>query len=407
MTVVNKRSSDRFILISILVLIMIAGSFFVGVAVGAEQRSVDKITDLENKEKLDMVDFSLFWDVWLTLEDKHINGRNVSVEERVWNAIKGLTYAYEDPNTVFMPPQEFESFKSEISGQFEGVGMEVGERDGVLTVISPLKGTPAYRAGIEAGDKILKIDGKLTEGMGVAEAVRLIRGEKGTNVVLNILRDDVSDSFDISITRGVIDVPTVETEMRDDGIFVIKLFNFAGQSISKFENAMVEFERSGADKLILDLRNNPGGYLLASVEVASYFLPSGEVVLKEKFSDQEEPVVYRSKGYGDGYKNIEIVVMINQGSASASEIVAGALSDHGVATTVGSRSFGKGSVQEVVDITSDTSLKVTIAEWLTPNDISFEGEGIEPEVEVEMTRDDVEKNLDPQFERAIEILLKK
>ncbi len=403
----DTNLSGRFIFIFVLMIVLIAGSFFGGVVVGSEQRSIDRVNELENKEeeKPMMVDFSPFWKTWTALEENHIRSSEVSAQDRVWHAIKGLTRAYNDPNTVFMPPKESEDFETEISGRFEGVGMEIGERDGIITIIAPLQGTPADKAGVESGDRITEIDGEPTKGMTVDQAVRLIRGEKGTEVILNIFRESEGESLDIPIIRGVIDIPTVDTTMRDDGIFVISLFNFAGQSVSKFQAAMVEFRTSGADKLILDLRNNPGGYLQASVEVASYFLPAGEVILKEKFSDGRDVKVYRSKGNSGNYKAPEMVVLINQGSASASEIVAGALSDHGVATTVGARTFGKGSVQEVIRITSDTSLKVTIAEWLTPNGNSFEGEGIGPEVEVEITREDFEEGVDPQLDRAIEILL--
>lgn len=405
----SSNLSNRFIFIFALMVVMITGSFFVGVAIGSEQHEpeVIEVTDLDNteEEKPDSVDFSIFWKTWKALEENHIKGTEVSAQDRVWSAVKGLTYAYDDPHTVFMPPQESKDFETEISGQFEGVGMEIGERDDVLTVVAPLKGTPAYKAGVQAGDKIIEIDGETTNEMSIDQAVKLIRGEKGTEVVLTLVRDGEDEPLEIPITRGVIDIPTIETEMRDDGIFVIKLFNFAGKSISKYEKAMSEFKESGSDKLILDLRNNPGGYLQASVEVASYFLPAGEIILKENFSDEREVKVYRSKGYSGIKKDTEVVVLINQGSASASEIVAGALSDHGVATTVGFTTFGKGSVQEVMKLTPDTSLKVTIAEWLTPEGHSFEGVGIEPDVEIEVTREDFEQGIDPQLNEAVEILL--
>lgn len=405
----NSNLSNRFIFISVLMIVMITGSFFVGVAIGSEQREseVIEVTELDNveEEKPDTVDFSIFWKTWKALEENHIKGSEVSAQDRVWGAVKGLTYAYDDPHTIFMPPQESEDFETEISGQFEGVGMEIGVRDDILTVISPLKGTPAYSAGIQAGDKIIEIDGESTSQVNINQAVKLIRGEKGTEVVLTLVRDGEDEPLEISITRGVIDIPTIDTEMRDDGIFVIKLFNFAGKSITKYEKAMLEFEESGSDKLILDLRNNPGGYLQASIEVASYFLPAGEVVLKENFRDEREVKVYRSKGYSGVEKDTEVVVLVNQGSASASEIVAGALSDHGVATTVGYTTFGKGSVQEVMKLTSDTSLKVTIAEWLTPEGHSFEGVGIEPDVEIEVTTENFEEGIDPQLNKAVEILL--
>lgn len=411
----SNFSNNRFIFIFVLMVVMIMGSFFVGVAIGSEQSNVEaemeglmeEITELDNQEeeKPEAIDFSIFWQTWKALEENHIRGTEVSAQDRVWSAVKGLTYAYDDPHTVFMPPQESKDFETEISGQFEGVGMEIGERDDILTVVAPLKGTPAYKAGVQAGDKIIEIDGESTGDVSIDQAVKLIRGEKGTEVVLTLIREGEIEPLEISIIRGVIDIPTIETEMRDDGIFVIKLFNFAGQSITKYQEAMVEFERSGADKLILDLRNNPGGFLQASVEVASYFLPAGEVILKENFRDEREVKVYRSKGYSGVKKDTEMVVLINQGSASASEIVAGALSDHGVATTVGYTTFGKGSVQEVMKLTSDTSLKVTIAEWLTPEGHSFEKVGIEPDVLIEVTREDFEQGVDPQLDEAIRILL--
>ncbi len=411
----SNFSNNRFIFIFVLMVVMIMGSFFVGVAIGSEQSNVEaemeglmeEITELDNQEeeKPEAIDFSIFWQTWKALEENHIRGTEVSAQDRVWSAVKGLTYAYDDPHTVFMPPQESKDFETEISGQFEGVGMEIGERDDILTVVAPLKGTPAYKAGVQAGDKIIEIDGESTGDVSIDQAVKLIRGEKGTEVVLTLIREGEIEPLEISIIRGVIDIPTIETEMRDDGIFVIKLFNFAGQSITKYQEAMVEFERSGADKLILDLRNNPGGFLQASVEVASYFLPAGEVILKENFRDEREVKVYRSKGYSGVKKDTEMVVLINQGSASASEIVAGALSDHGVATTVGYTTFGKGSVQEVMKLTSDTSLKVTIAEWLTPEGYSFEKVGIEPDVLIEVTREDFEQGVDPQLDEAIRILL--
>ncbi|MGM0482675.1 MAG: S41 family peptidase, partial [Patescibacteria group bacterium] len=404
------------LLLPVLIIGLITGSFFTGVAIGSEQQKANSAeadkasssllnmapeTEL-SKEEAEKIDFSTFWKTWKALEENHIKRGEVSTEDRVWSAIQGLTRAYDDPNTVFMPPKEKKEFESEISGQFEGVGMEIGIRDNVLTVVAPLQGTPAEKAGIESGDKIIEIDGEATKDLNVSEAVDLIRGEKGTEVVLSISREGEPELLEIPITRGVIDIPTIETEMREDGIFVIKLFNFAGKSTEMFEEAMKDFRESGADKLILDLRNNPGGYLHASVEVASYFLPAGEIVLKEQFSDERETKVYRSKGYEGFNGDKEMAILVNQGSASASEIVAGALGDHDVATIVGNQTFGKGSVQEVVSITSDTSLKVTIAEWLTPDGHSFEGEGIEPDVEVDMTREDVENELDPQMNEAAE-----
>ncbi|MDZ7726164.1 MAG: S41 family peptidase [Candidatus Campbellbacteria bacterium] len=326
-------------------------------------------------------------------------------EKKLWSSIKGLAEAYDDPYTTFFPPKEAKEFEMEISGNFEGVGMEVGVKDEVLTVIAPLKGTPAEKAGVEAGDKILQIDETPTYNLTIDEAVDMIRGEKGTEVVLTVAREGESETIEIPITRGVIQIPTIDTELRNDGVFVISLYNFSGNATSAFEEALKEFVETDSEKLILDLRGNPGGYLQAAVEMASYFLDSGEVVVRETGRGGEEVEVYRSKGYDIFDQELDMVVLVNRGSASASEILAGALSENNVATLVGEKTFGKGSVQEVVEITPETSLKVTIAKWLTPNGVSFSEEGLTPDVEVELNSDELNSGNDKQMERAVELLL--
>jgi carboxyl-terminal processing protease len=322
----------------------------------------------------------------------------------VWGAIQGMVKSLGDPYSNFFPPQESKEFKEEMQGDFEGVGMEIGVKNGVITVVSPLKGTPAFRAGIRTGDKILKVDDKMTTDMSAEQAAYLIRGKGGTSVKLTILSKDEEKPREITLVREKIQIPTIDTEKKPNGIFVIKLYNFSANSANLFRNSLREFIDSGSDKLILDLRGNPGGYLESAVDIASWFLPVGKIVAREKFSSGEE-TIFRSRGY-DVFKDLHFVILVNEGSASASEILAGALQEYGITKLIGSKTFGKGSVQELIQITPDTSLKLTIARWLTPNGKSISDQGLEPDIKVEIKKQDIDTNRDPQMDKAIEILNK-
>ncbi len=256
-----------------------------------------------------------------------------------------------------------------------------------------------------AGDKIFKINATSTAELSLDEAISLIRGERGTKVLLTLLHEGAKDTVEISVTRDIINIPTVETKKREDGVFVISLYNFSADSPNLFRGALREFVDSGDSKLILDLRNNPGGYLEAAIDMASWFLPAGKVVVKEHFGKNKEDEVYRSKGYNIFNDRLKFVILLNKGSASASEILAGALAEQGVATLVGEKSFGKGSVQELLDVTPDTSLKVTVAEWLTPNGEQISGKGLTPDISVARTVKDYENKKDPQMDKAVSVLL--
>lgn len=386
----DKNLTRKFIYIS-LTIVVVAGAFLSGVYLGFENRpEVDKITSLLGKEDKAPVnvDFSPFWETWNELDNKFVstNGE-VDNQAKVWGAIKGLVASYGDPYTVFMPPQEAKTFEEDISGNFSGVGMEIGIKDGILTVISPLKNTPAYNAGIQAGDQILKIDDHITSDLSVDEAVNFIRGKEGTVVHLTIIKKGQTEPKEISITRAIITVPMIETEIVSGDTFMIKLYSFSATSPALFKDALKEFAKSGKTKLILDLRGNPGGYLDAAIDMASYFLPSGKVVVREDFGGNRKEEVYRSKGYNIFDNKLKMTILVNEGSASASEILAGALQEHGVAKLIGQKTFGKGSVQELVKITPETSLKVTVARWLTPNGKSISKEGLMPDIEVKMDED--------------------
>ncbi len=356
------------------------------------------------------VDFAPFWKAWNIINEKYIpastTAKAVSDEEKVWGAIQGLAASLKDPYTVFFPPVESKLFESDIKGNFEGVGMEVLAQEGAITVIAPLKDSPASRAGIIAGDRIIQIDGKDTNGMTTEDAVNLIRGEKGTAVTLTIFRTGVKQPFEVKVFRDVINIPVINTRELPGGIFVIELYSFSEQSPNLFRNALREFILSGNKKLILDLRGNPGGYLEAAIDMASWFLPSSKVVVRENFGGQDEEKVYRSRGYDIFSDDLKFVILVDRGSASASEILAGALSENGKAILVGETTFGKGSVQELINITSETSLKVTIARWLTPNGLSISEKGIEPQYPVSRTVADVQAGRDPQLDKAVEILTK-
>lgn len=385
--------------------LVVGAGFGTGVYVGYSQRpAIETVTLLYNKEtaKPAEVDFEPFWKAWNLIEEKYVAAGDLDRQNMVYGAISGMVRALDDPYTVFFPPVEKELFQSEIEGKFEGIGAEIGMRKGILTIISPLSGSPAAAAGLLPGDKIVRVDETGTADLTIDEAVRLIRGEKGTVVALTILRNGEDETRVIKITRDTIRVPILDMEKRDGGVFVIKLHNFSEQSPLEFRKALQEMARSGSDKLILDVRNNPGGFLEAAVDIASWFLESGKVVAREAFGDGTESF-HRSRGY-NALAGIPTVILVNNGSASASEILAGALRDHLGIKLVGIKTFGKGSVQELVNVTDDTSLKITIARWLTPLGISLSEEGLEPDIVVEMTPKDIEELRDPQMDKALEIL---
>ncbi|OGI92703.1 hypothetical protein A2933_00080 [Candidatus Nomurabacteria bacterium RIFCSPLOWO2_01_FULL_46_18] len=396
------------------IVLLVVFTFGFGIYVGFNNRpEIEKVLTLTGKETAvqTTADFSPFWKVWNVINDKYPGAEKVTDQEKVYGAISGLIGSLNDPYSEFFAPDEAKIFEEDISGNFSGVGMEIGIKNRVLTVIAPLKNTPAYRAGIESGDKILKIDETTTAGLGVDQAIKLIRGEQGTTVSLSILREGEREPREIKIVRDIINIPTLDTESRKDGIFVVELYSFSANSPSLFRDAIRQFAQAKSDKLLLDLRGNPGGYLEAAISMASWFLPEGKVVVTEDYGEESEPKVFRSKGYNVFNDKLKFVILIDGGSASASEILAGAMQDHKRAILVGSESYGKGSVQEVVDITPDTLLKITVAKWLTPNGNLITDKGLTPDYLVEFSKEparaggDSESEKDPQMDKAVELLL--
>jgi len=389
------------------------GSYSVGYSRGHTSGEIEGSTQhiLNRDPEALSVDFAPFWKAWGILEEKYVSTSTTTTEvtdqQKIWGSIAGLASSLGDPYTVFFPPQEAKTFAEDISGNFQGVGMEMTVRDGVLTVIAPLKGMPADRAGIMAGDKVIGIDGESTGNMTIDEAVSKIRGEGGTSVSFTIVREGEDAPLEIRVTRASIDIPTIDTKIvgPNNDVFVIELYNFSAVSANLFRSALREFLISGRDNLVIDLRGNPGGYLEAAVDIASWFLPQGTTIVVEDAGGKGENKTYRSRGYnifGDQY---DIAILIDGGSASASEILAGALRDHDRAVLVGSQTFGKGSVQELVPVTVDTSLKVTVARWFTPGGVSISLDGLMPDYPVEMTQEDFEAGRDLQLDKAIEVLI--
>jgi carboxyl-terminal processing protease len=389
------------------------------------------IDTISAKNKETGIDIKTFWKVWDILDKQFVAtkhkdklGQEISTtsvseydklskeERRIYGAIKGMVDSEQDPYTTFFTPEETKNFETEIKGSFEGIGMEVGKKDGVIVVISPMPGSPAEKAGIKSGDKLIKIDDKVTLDMTVDEAVKLIRGKKGTEVSLQFYRDGVDKPLDFKIKRDTIQLPTLEKSYdTKNKVYTIKIYTFSEQVDGLFKQAINEFATSNTDKLIIDLRGNPGGYLESAVDISSYFLPSGKVIVSQDYGAKKKIEYLRSLGYNTlTNKKFKAVVLVDGGSASASEIVAGALQDHKVATVIGEKTFGKGSVQEYMKITANTGLKVTIARWLTPNGNSISVSGLTPDIEVKKAEntkiEDIRNKTDNQYMKAIEFLNK-
>ncbi len=396
--------SNFKIAVTVVLAALVVGAFNLGLELG-ERRGLELAAV---PETLNGADFTPFWTAWGILNERFVQASTTAAtttdQEKVWGAIKGLTDSFGDPYTVFLPPEEKELFEDDIRGNFGGVGIEIGIRNDVLTVVAPLPNTPAERAGVRAGDKIIKVNDLLTADLSTDEAVKEIRGEVGTKVKLTLIRNGGAP-FEVNLTREIITIPTIDTELLPSGVFVIRVYNFSAQSSNLFRQALRDFVKAKTDKLVIDLRNNPGGYLESAVDMASWFLPVGKVVVTEDRRGHGESEVYRSRGYDIFNNKLKLVILVNSGSASASEILAGALKEHGKALLVGEKTFGKGSVQELVPITDDSSLKITVARWLTPQGTSFSAGGLAPDVTVKLTEEDIKTGRDPQLDKAVEVLL--
>ena len=359
----------------------------------------------------DTVDFSLFWDVWNTVEDGYVDADKIDENTMVYGSIKGMVESLDDPATVFLDPDETEEFNLSSEGKyFEGIGAELGYDDGAVIIVSPLEGSPAKEAGLRPGDIILKVDDhEVISSDTVYDIVSLIRGEAGTKVTLEVLHSGDVEPIAVEIERKEITVPSMSWELAGENkdIAVISLDRFTDASYSEWVNSwdtiVNEVVGSGKDKIILDLRGNPGGYLDAAVYAADDFLNEGDIIVQQRDRNDNLDV---SKASGKGRLiDKEVVVLVDAGSASASEILAGALQKNGRAQLVGAKTYGKGTAQSVIDFNDGSSLHLTIMQWLLPDGESLTRDTpITPDIEVKYTNEDFINGDDPQLVKAVEML---
>lgn len=357
-------------------------------------------TKTRKKIKKENVDLSILWETWNALESNFLNQELFNKKEQVYGATKGLVSSLNDPYTIFMSPKNTADFEASISGEFEGIGAEIAIKDEQLVIISPLKGSPAEMAGVLAGDMVYKINGENTFGITAEDAVTKIRGPKGEKVTLTMIRKGEGKPLDIEIVRDNIILDSVEFEVRDE-IAMITISQFGTDVVQEFQDIIPQLTLDNPKGVIVDLRNNGGGLLDAALEIATEFFDE-KVIVKTKgrhFGDSGN----LKSGKNGAFINTPLIVLTNEGSASASEIFAGAVQDHKRGLVLGKKTFGKGSVQNVIPLSDGSSLKVTIAEWLTPAGRSIHEEGIAPDEEVEMTREHSENEEDPVVDRAMEI----
>lgn len=376
-------------------LFLIVVAFIAGGRLGGEQTVTVNQSDLDISQDLDLASIEEVYDELVENFDGDID------PEAVEDAIKnGIAEAAGDPFTSFLNEEQAQAFDSSLNGEFVGIGAELGREDDQLIIVAPIDGFPAQEAGIRAQDVIVTIDGEDATGLTVEEAVTLIRGEEGVDVTLGIIRGG-TEQLSITITRAQITVPSVESEVLEGNIGYLKITRFAEDTSSLSRQFAAELRDQGVDSVILDLRNNSGGFLQSSVDVSGIWLDDKVVV--SQMTDGETTDTLRS-GSNAILEGVPTVVLVNGGSASASEIVAGALRDHEAATLVGEQTFGKGSVQSLEQLSDGGVLRVTFARWFTPNGDTIDGDGLTPGEIVELSEEDFENDADPQLDRATELL---
>lgn len=407
----KKKEKTFFINFFVQFLLVAIVFFAIGFSVGQKKIEIDKKSfvpriTVSNQlpDNNQNVDFSLFWTVFNTLPQKFLEKDSIDGQKMLYGAISGMVRSLGDPYTSFLDPKQNEAVRSEIAGQYEGVGIQIGfNNEKRLVVIAPLKGTPAESAGVLAKDLILKIDDKDTFDMTLPEAVDLIRGTAGTKVKLIFAREKTEGTIEREIERASIDVKSVEVEFKQakkGEVVIIKVSRFGEKTDSEWDAAVDEVLAKNVKSVIVDMRNNPGGLLTSSVHLASEFI-SGTVV-KQEFADGK--VNSLATDHKGKLPKISLVVLVNEGSASAAEIFAGAMKDNKRGQLIGAKTFGKGSVQDVIEFPGGSGLHVTIAKWLTPDGNSIHGEGITPDIEVEIKPEDREAGRDPQLDRALEVI---
>jgi len=385
---------------TLLTVFIIATSYLAGSTVGfilaspvTTEKSIATPPALEEE-------FRLFWEAWRIVEDEFYQ-KPIDSTKLTYGAIRGALFTLEDDNTAFITPEHAAIIREDLTGTFEGIGALVEiNADGYLVIVEPLAGRPADLAGLKAGDLVLEVDGVEIWGMNVIEAVSLIRGPKGTTVLLTIRRQGVLEPFEVEIVRERIELRTVEYRLLKGKIGYIKLNEFNSQAPTQLRAALTDLLAKNPQGLILDFRDNPGGLVTSAIEVGSAFIAEGVIM-----SERGKGVEQEYEALGDGLAtDIPLVVLVNRGSASASEIVAGAIQDYGRGILIGERTVGKGSVQVQHRLSDGSGLRITLAHWFTPHGRLIEGQGLIPDVEVYITDEDLAKGLDPQLELAIDYL---
>lgn len=388
--------------------------FGIGYKLGEGKSAFMQLNTASSQKK--NMNFDMFWKVWDTLEKKYVDQKKLDQKKMYYGAIKGMVSSIEDPYTFFLTPTENKQSKDDLGGRFEGIGAQLGLKDNRVVVVAPLKNSPAEKAGLRAGDIIVKVDSKPTADMLLTQVVSLVRGNKGTKVTLTVERE--GKELDFSVMRDTIQVESVETSLNEISrtctgecgrVAYLKLNQFGDSTVDEWEQKVAEINaawKSGKVKgLVLDLRDNPGGYLESSVYLAGEFLEQGKLVVKQESTTYENKDYYVTRG--GSLLSIPLVVLINKGSASAAEILAGALRDHKRAQLIGEKSFGKGSVQEALDLGDGMGLHVTVAKWVLPKGEWINGKGIEPEIKLENVVPEgntMSRELDKQLDKAIERL---
>lgn len=405
----RERRPVRNFIVAVLGLTLAGLIFVAGVATGASLDVAGTVgffppsalpvpaAGVPDEETAD--EFKVFWEVWNTIEDRFYYDLP-DRRTRIYGAINGMLETLDDPYTAFVPPEVARILREDNSGEFEGIGAYVEEApDGGVFIIRVFEDGPAAQAGLRAGDIVVAVDGQDITRATLNEALLLIRGPAGTDVTLTVVREGEDQLLEFTITRARLEIPTVEARMLDDNIGYVALFEFNSVASRRLTDAVEGLLDQGAEAIILDLRNNPGGFLDQAIDVADLFLPEGVVVIQRDVDGNER--IHRSRD-GQIAEDVPLVVLVNEGSASASEIVAGAIQDRGRGTLIGETTFGKGSVQLQFDLSDGSQLRVTYANWYTPNDRSISEEGITPDIIVETPTEPSEE--DPQLERAIQYL---
>jgi carboxyl-terminal processing protease len=397
-------------------LIVFAGAFGMGIFVGRNWQLKPQITNAGDASSSIMlvdvnrstnhsrnVDFNQFWTVWDRIKEKYVK-QPVTDSDLFYGAAQGLVASLNDPYSLYFPPKAADQFSKDLSGELEGIGAEIGVKNNQLLVVTPLPNTPAEKSGLKPGDKILFIDKVSTAGLDVGAAVNKIRGKGGTSVTLTIAREGWAKSKEISITRAKINVPSVMSSVKPGNIAYIRVMQFNDSVMPLFNQTVADMQKRGVKGYVLDLRNNPGGYLNAAVEMGSKWVRNGIIVSEKGVKG------YNNNHYTEGnhpLSGIKTVVLVNRGSASASEIVAGALQDHHEATLVGEKTYGKGSVQDYETFPDGSALKLTIAEWFTPGGKNINKEGVKPDIEIKEDWEHDKIGEDKLLDKALEILKQK